>query len=111
MALTKEDLQAIAGLLEPLKEEIQDMKAEIQDMKAEIQDMKERITKVELHFENCTDKNIQLLAENFVELTKKLNQAIPAADKNLAYEVKVSYLIEEVKQLKADFEELKKKIA
>lgn len=79
MALTKEDLQAIAGLLEPLQEEIQgmktemqDMKAEMQDMKAEIRDMKERITKVELHFENCTDKNIQLLAENFVELKKKI---------------------------------------
>lgn len=58
MALTKEDLQAIAGLLEPLQEEIRDMK--------------ERITKVELHYENCTDKNIQLLAENFVELKKKI---------------------------------------
>lgn len=29
------------------------------------------------------------IAENFIEHTKKLNQAIPVADKNLAYEVKV----------------------
>ena len=41
------------------------------------------MTSLELHIENGTDKNIQLLAENFVELTKKLTQAIPVADKNI----------------------------
>ena len=48
-----------------------------------------RIARIELHLENETDKNIQLLAENHVELINKLNQAIPIADKNLVYEVKV----------------------
>lgn len=70
-----------------------------------------RITGIELHLENGTDKNIQLIAENFIELTKKLNQAIPVADKNLAYEVKVNYLIEEVDKLKKELSELKSKIA
>ena len=56
--------------------------------------------------ENVTDKNISLLAENFIDLTNKLNQAIPAADKNLAYEVKVNYLIEEVEELKTKVENL-----
>lgn len=37
--------------------------------------------------------------------SEKLNQAIPAADKNLAYEVKVNYLIEK------EVQELKNKIA
>ena len=60
----------------------------------------------ELHMENVTDKNISLLAENFIDLTNKLNQAIPAADKNLAYEVKVNYLIEEVEELKTKVENL-----
>ena len=39
----------------------------------------------------------------------KLNEAIPAADKNLAYEVKVNYLIGEVRELREDVEMLKKK--
>ncbi len=78
---------------------------------SEIQELKRRTTNIELHLENSTDKNIQLIAENFIELTKKLNQAIPVADKNLAYEVKVNYLVEKVKTLENEITELKNKIA
>lgn len=80
-------------------------------MKEDLGETNRRLTKLKLHIENATDKNIQLFAENFVELTKKLNQAIPVADKNLAYEVKVNYLLEEIDKLKADVAELKNKIA
>ncbi len=85
MALSGEDLKAIAGLLQPLKDGLESIRRRLSD--------------VERHLENVTDKNIQLLAENFIELVKKLNQAIPAADSNRAYEVKVNYLIEKVQVL------------
>lgn len=45
------------------------------------------------------------------KLQKKLNQAIPVADKNLAYEVKVNYLIEKVQLLEKEVQELKSKTA
>lgn len=90
---------------------IQDVKEELQDVKEELQDVKRRVTGVELHIENVTDKNIQLIAENFVELTNKLNQAIPVADKNLAYEVKVNYLINEVNKLKTEVAAIKDRTA
>ena len=80
-------------------------------IESDVQELKRRTTSIELHIENITDKNIQLIAENFIELTKKLNQAIPAADKNLAYEVNVNYLVGEVEKLKAELAELKNKIA
>ena len=129
MALTQEDLQAIAGLIrqeiQPMKDDIQSMKDDIQLMKDDIQSMKDdiqtmkndirelndKLAATNMHIENVTDKNLQLIAENYVELTKKLNQAIPVADKNLAYEVKVNYLIEEVEKLKQEMVELKNKIA
>ena len=85
--------------------------SEMQGMKSEMQELKRRTTSIELHLENTTDNNIQLIAENFIELTNKLNQAIPAADKNLAYEVKVNYLVREVDKLKKEIAELKSKIA
>ncbi len=85
--------------------------SEMQDIKTNMQEMQRRTTNIELHLENVTDKNIQLIAENFIELTNKLNQAIPAADKNLAYEVKVNYLVSEVDKLKREIAELKNKIA
>ena len=97
--------------LDLILSEMQEMKSEMQEMKGEMQELKQRTTNIELHIENVTDKNIQLIAENFVELTKKLNQAIPVADKNLAYEVKVNYLIEEVDKIKEEIVKLKSKIA
>ncbi len=78
---------------------------------SEMQEIKRRTTNIELHLENVTDKNIQLIAENFIELTNKLNQAIPVADKNLAYEIKVNYLVEKVQTLEKEIAELKSKIA
>lgn len=84
---------------------------ELSTLKKGQEELKAKITGLSLHIENATDKNIQLLAENFVELTKKLNQAIPAADNNLMYEVKVNYLVEEVKKLKEEVAALKSKIA
>ncbi|MCI9362334.1 MAG: hypothetical protein HFG65_15675 [Hungatella sp.] len=50
------------------------------------------------------------MAESFIELTKKLNQAIPAAEKNLAYEGKVNYLIEREKNLEKEMAEVKSRI-
>lgn len=97
--------------LDLILSEMQGMKSEMQDMKSEIQELKRRVTSIELHIENATDKNIQLIAENITELAKKLNQAIPVADKNLAYEVKVNYLIEEVDKIKEEIEKLKSRIA
>lgn len=97
--------------LSGIKTEISDIKLEISELKSEISVIKSEVTKMQLHIENSTDKNIKLLAENFVELTKKLNQAIPVADKNLAYEVKVNYLIEDVNKLKEEIAKIKDKIA
>lgn len=104
MALTNEDLQAIAQLLQPIQNDITGLKSDIARLE-------NNITGLKLHIENSTDKNIQLLAENHVELIKKLNQAIPASDKNPAYEVKVNYLIERVAALEKEVAELKDKIA
>lgn len=78
---------------------------------SKLNNLERRTENLELHLENVTDKNIQLIAENFIELTKKLNQAIPVADKNLAYEVKVNYLVEKVQTLEKEIAELKSKIA
>ena len=118
MDLILSELQGMKGEMQDMKSEMQDMKSEMQgmksemqDMKSEMQDIKRRTTSIELHIENTTDKNIQLIAENFIELTNKLNQAIPAADKNLAYEVKVNYLVSEVDKLKHEIAELKSRIA
>lgn len=101
----------ILSKLDMLDDDMQEVKQRTSKLDHDMQEVKQRTTAIELHLENGTDKNIQLIAENFIELTKKLNQAIPVADKNLAYEVKVNYLAERVKLLEKEVAELKSKTA
>lgn len=68
MALTNEDLFAISQLL--------DVKLDSK-LKSELQPLKDGIRDIKLHLENITDKNIQLLAENYVPAAKRYEKAVP----------------------------------
>ena len=132
MSLTQEDLQAIANLLTPMRNDIADMKNDITSMKKDIRNIKEdicnmkedirnldqrltvaenQITEMKLSLENETNHNIQLIAENHMNLVDKLNQAIRVSDKTLLYEVQVSTLKSKVEHLEKEIAEIKKTIA
>ncbi len=129
MALTKEDLQAIAVLLqnttEPLQnaitgmqkditgmqKDITSMQKDITSMQKDIASMQKDITDVKLHLENITDRNISLLAENHGHLIDKLNQAVKVSDKSCLEEIRVNILTEKVEKLEKEIEELKRKTA
>jgi len=106
-----EKFNLVLSKLDIIIDKVDVLEADVKDLKADVQELKNRVSKLELHIENATDKNIQLLAENFVELTNKLNRAIPVHENNLAYEVKVNYLLEEVDKLKQEVEKIIVKIA
>ncbi len=107
----KLDIENMKLDIENMKLDIENTKLDIENTKQDVQILDRKTSNIALHLENSTDKNIQLIAENFIELTKKLNQAIPAADNNLAYEVKVNHLAEEVDLLKKEVADIKSKIA
>ncbi len=74
-------------------------------------DTREELTQVKLHIENVTDKNITLLAENYCNLVKKLDENNKITDVQLAYQIKVNYLMEDMKKKKKEIAELKSRIA
>ena len=108
MALTKEDLQAIAVLLQNTTEPLQNA---ITGMQKDITSMQKDITDVKLHLENITDRNISLLAENHGHLIDKLNQAVKVSDKSCLEEIRVNILTEKVEKLEKEIEELKRNTA
>ena len=56
------------------------LQAELQLLKDDIRDIIQRVTSIELHLENTTDKNIQLLAENYVPAAKRYEKASAQID-------------------------------
>ena len=114
----KDDIQGIKTEMQDMKDDIQGIKTEMQDMKddiqgikTEMQDMHQKVTSIELNLENETNRNIQLLAENHIDLVNKLNQAIHVQDKSLLYEVQVSGLKMKIENLEREVAALKEKIA
>ena len=72
---------------------------------------KNELTEVKLHIENVTDKNITLLAENYCNLVNKLDENNKVTDVQLAYQIKVNYLMEDMEKMKKEIAELKSRIA
>ena len=130
VSVMKNDIFSLKTDVADLKTDVARLKTDVAGLKSEMIELKNRIGcledrmlilekrmdkmesllhKINLHLETETDPGVQLIAESHIDLTRKLNEAIPAADKNLAYEVKVNYLIGEVKELREDVEMLKAK--
>lgn len=77
MALSNEDLQAIAQLMdEKLDKKLEPIKNDIDTLKSDISDIKQKITKIDLTIEDEIRVNIQRVAEGHIDLSRKLNECI-----------------------------------
>lgn len=82
LQVVKDDIRNLYAELEAVKDDIRNLYAELQAVKDDIRTLRDevgglnyRVTKLELHIENVTDKNIQLLAENYVPAAKRYEKA------------------------------------
>lgn len=79
MALTSDDLQAIAKLLEPIKADILD---------------------IQLTLENETNRNIKIIAEGHAILNRRLDEALKVTSEQALLLLKVNSLENEVRRIK-----------
>lgn len=79
MALTNEDLQAINSLLEPMKNEIKS---------------------IQLTLENETNRNIRIIAEGHLDLSRKLDDALKVENEKEMLLLRVSHLENELRKVK-----------
>ena len=75
-----------------LKELLLGMRQDITDMKQDLTDVKQRITKMEIHQENVTDKNIQLLLEGQQGMNEKFQKLDQVAENVEEIKAKVTAL-------------------
>ena len=75
-----------------LKELLLGMRQDITDMKQDLTDVKQRVTKMEIHQENVTDKNIQLLLEGQQGINEKFQKLDQVAENVEEIKAKVAAL-------------------
>lgn len=76
----RSELQAVKDDVSNLRSELQAVKDDIRTLRDEVNSLNYRVTKLEVHIENVTDKNIQLLAENYVPAAKRYEKASAQID-------------------------------
>lgn len=103
----KKDVQVLKEDVQVLKEDVQVLKENVQTLKVDMRKAQNDIGEIKLHIENVTDKNITLLAENYSNLVQKLDKNNMVTDLQMAYQIKVNYLVEDVAILKKEMRELK----
>lgn len=79
-------LQAISDMLAPIKADIKDTKADIKD--------------IQLTLENETNKNISLIAEGHLDLSRKLDDALKVENEKEMLLIRVNRLENEIRRIK-----------
>ena len=127
--LEKQDIQTIAEIfnssMKPIKEELQDVKGEIRELKEQVQgvegevrELKERVQGVEgkareleghvqgirLTLENETNKNINIIAEGHLNLSRKLDEALKVENEKEVLLIRINRLENGYRTLKEQVE-------
>ena len=111
MAVMKADIENLKAEIAVVKVDIQKLKADVDALNAGFEELQCKMASIGLHVENETDKYVRIVAENHIELSRKLDRAIPAVDRQNVYEMKVDYLEKEVDRIQSDVAVLKQKMA
>lgn len=116
MALTQEDLQAIAELLLPIQaiqEDIQELKLRTEAIEEAVQrleqsntELNRRTTSIELTLENEINRNIRLIAEGHRDLSRKLDDALKVESEKELLLVRVNLLEGELRKIKERLAEI-----
>lgn len=65
-----------------------------------------KLTSLELHLENVTDKNIQTVAEGHLDLSRKLDNALKVENEKEMLIIRVRILEDELRKVKERLDEI-----
>ncbi|MDO4308906.1 MAG: hypothetical protein Q4C77_19040 [Eubacteriales bacterium] len=110
----REILELILSGQRSMAENFASMETRMESMENRMDSMDSRLSRVEddvkgirLRLENTTDKNIQIIAENYSNLLQKLDKNNLITDQQFAYQIKVNYLMDDVQRIKDEIKEMK----
>lgn len=101
--LESRDLEQIAMLLEKSTEKINEKISGIEEKMTKMQD---DISNIQLTLENVTNRNIKIIAEGHLDLSRKLNQALEVRDKEELALIRLNALEEDVRRIKIKLEQI-----
>ena len=107
----KEQVQGIEGEVLELKEQVQGVKGEVLELKERVQGVEDKARKLEGHvqgirltLENETNKNINVIAEGHLNLSRKLDEALKVENEKEVLLIRINRLENGYRTLKEQVE-------
>lgn len=96
----------INNQISEMKADIQNVKDEtkqISEMKTDIQKMKNEIREISLILENETNRNIKIIAEGHLDLSRKLDKALTVENEKEMALIRINMMENEIRRIKEKF--------
>jgi chromosome segregation ATPase len=110
--LEKKDLEMIAEVVsetvkevnKPIYERLDNVDARLDKMESRLDRVERKVTDIQMTLENETNKNIQIIAEGHLDLSRKLDDALKVENEKEMLLIRVNRLENEVRRLKDKIE-------
>lgn len=109
----RKELDGVKGEVNGVKQELNDVRSEVGGVNQELNDIKrsvagvEKIVKdVQLTLENETNRNIQIIAEGHLDLSRKLDVAVKIDNEKEILKLRVNRLESELEKTKSRLSEI-----
>ena len=107
----KEQVQGVKGEIRELKGQVQGVKGEVLELKERVQGVEDKARKLEGHvqgirltLENETNKNINIIAEGHLNLSRKLDEALKVENEKEVLLIRINRLENGYRTLKEQVE-------
>lgn len=80
-----------------------DINNQMSEMKADIQKMKNEIREISLTLENETNRNIKIIAEGHLALSRKLDKALTVENEKEMALIRINMMENEIRRIKEKF--------
>lgn len=100
MGSMRQEIDVMKLNINSMKEEMSSMRSEIGSMREEMGGVKQRLTRIETTLENETNRGIRIIAEGYLDLSRKLDDALKVDNEKELLLLRVTHLENEVHTIK-----------
>lgn len=95
-----ENVKNINSTLNNMNKQFDDINNQIAEMKTDIQKMKNEIREISLTLENETNRNIKIIAEGHLDLSRKLDKALTVENEKEMALIRINMMENELRRIK-----------
>lgn len=101
-----EKLDKVDARLDKVDARLDEVDARLDKVDARLDKIEEKVTEVQMTLENETNKEIRIIAEGHLDLSRKLDDALKVENEKEMLLIRVTHLENEIRRIKQKIEEI-----